>query len=241
MRDSSRAFLVLLFAVTAILFLSGKAHAEGRLVSVGDHKLFLNCTGIHQGATILLLAGANDTTAIWDKVQPAIANFTEVCSYDRLGLGQSDHFYYTQSVEQITQDLHALLENGDIAPPYILVGHSMGGIYARSFASAYPTSTGGLIFVDSAHEEQVWRFARISKSLLFEYPDYPNAWKLSQEGFLPDGKRLDWHLDVPLIVLEHGITWPRYDFKGMSPEQYEVLKQTLNTAVTPLTSTVPWA
>jgi pimeloyl-ACP methyl ester carboxylesterase len=222
-----KALLSLGFCIVFVLH--GRCSAgEGQKISVGDHSLFLNCTGTSHGSTVILIAGSGDTSAIWSKVQPGVATFTKVCSYDRWGLGESDHLYSKQSVKQITQDLHTLLENGDVKPPYILVGHSVGGIYARNFASTYPASISGLVFVDSAHEEQVWRFAKISSSLLFEYPEYPDVWKLGQAGYLPDRRLLDWHLNVPLIVLEHGITWPRYDFKGMSPEQYQDLKVALS-------------
>jgi pimeloyl-ACP methyl ester carboxylesterase len=99
-----------------------------------------------------------------------------------------------------------------VKPPYILVGHSIGGIYARKFTDSYPVS--GLVFVDSADEEQVWRFERISDSLLFEYPAWPDVNKLAQAGFLPPGSLLKWHHDIPLIVLEEGIMWPQGTSRG---------------------------
>ena len=84
----------------------------------------------------------------------------------------------------------------------------------------------GLVFVDSADEEQVWRFERISHSLLFEYPAWPDVNKLAQAGFLPPGALLKWHHDIPLIVLEEGIMWPQGTFKGLTESQYEDLKAT---------------
>ncbi len=72
----------------------------------------------------------------------------------------------------------------------------------------------------------MWRFEKISHSLLFEYRDWPNTYKLGEQGWLPPGSLLTWHADVPLIVLEHGLNWPRGTFKGLTEEQYQVLNQT---------------
>jgi hypothetical protein len=80
----------------------------------------------------------------------------------------------------------------------------------------------GLVFVDSADEEQVWRFERITPGLMFEYPGWPNFNKLAQAGWLTPGA---WHHDVTLVVLERGM-WPRTAFRGMTESQYQDLKTT---------------
>jgi len=215
-----------LFSVYIALCLPSQGE-EGRRISVGNHSLFLDCTGIQKGATVILLAGAgNDTTAIWDKVQPKVATFAPVCSYDRMGMGQSDHLPRKQSEAEIVEDLHQLLRNAKIPPPYVLVGHSMGGIYARKFAETYPNTVAGFVFVDSAHEEEVWRYATIAPMLLSEFEEWPNWGKLQDQGWLLPGSALQWQSDVPLIVLEHGIMWPRGTFKGMSEGQYQDVQDT---------------
>jgi pimeloyl-ACP methyl ester carboxylesterase len=203
------------------------AQVEGRKVSVGDYRLFLNCTGDAPGPTVILLAGGGSTASVWSKVQPQVAEFARVCSYDREATGMSDATIPPkQTAVEIAEDLHALLVNGSVKPPYVLVGHSIGGVYARVFTSSYPTMVSGLVFVDSADEEQVWRFEKISHSLLFEYKEWPDRYRLAQQGFLPPGALLKWHCDVPLIVLEHGITWPRGIFKGMTESEYQETKDT---------------
>jgi pimeloyl-ACP methyl ester carboxylesterase len=199
----------------------------GRKVSVGSYSLFLDCTGSTPGPTVILLAGSGSTSKVWSKVQSEVAGFARVCSYDRMGLGQSDRTIPpTQTAWEIAEDLHSLLLNAGIAPPYILVGHSIGGIYARKFTDIYPTMVSGLVFVDSADEEQVWRFERITPVFMFEYPGWPNVNKLAQAGWLRQGGLLAWHHDVPLVVLERGITWPRTAFRGMTESQYQDLKTT---------------
>jgi len=200
---------------------------EAQRISVGDHSLFLDCTGIQKGPTVILLAGAgDDTTAIWDKVQPNVAAFSRVCSYDRMGMGQSDHIPRKQSETEIVEDLHQLLTNAKVPAPYVLVGHSMGGIYARKFAETYPNTVAGFVFVDSAHEEQVWRYTKIAPMLLSEYQEWPNWLKLQDQGWLLPGSTLQWRTNVPLIVLQHGVEWPRGMFKGMSEAQAEDVKDT---------------
>jgi pimeloyl-ACP methyl ester carboxylesterase len=204
-----------------------KSEDTGRKVSVGSYNLFLDCTGSAPGPTVILLAGSGSTSKVWSRVQGGVAGFARVCSYDRMGLGQSDRAIPpTQTAWDIVEDLHSLLLNAGIAPPYILVGHSIGGIYARKFMEAYPTMVSGLVFVDSADEEQVWRFERITPILMFEYPGWPNVNKLAQAGWLTPGGLLAWHHDVPLVVLERGITWPRTAFRGMTESQYQDLKTT---------------
>ena len=183
----------------------------------------------------------DNTTDVWKKVQPEIAAFATVCSYDRMEVGQSDHFGRKQTEDEIVRDLHQLLTNAGVMPPYILVGHSMGGIYARKFAEVYPGTVSGFVFVDSAHEEQVWRYAKIAPMLLFEYPEWPYYGKLQAQGWLLPGQVLKWKTDAPVIVLEHGKTWPRGMFKGMSEEQYQNVKDTWHAMQLDLSTRSPYS
>lgn len=229
--------LVLLISCT---FSSPLLADTAQKVSVGDHSLFLDCNGSGKGPTVIFLSGAGrDTTAIWNKVQPGVAAFASACSYDRMNMGQSDNSAHRQTEQEIVEDLHLLLTNAKVAPPYILVGHSMGGLYARKFTETYPASVSGLVFVDSADEEQVWCYAKIAPMLLFEYPEWPNWSRLEAQGWLPPEQALKWKTDVPLIVLEHGIMWPRGYFKGMSEEQYQNLKDTWHAMQVDLSTRSP--
>jgi len=230
-----------------ILFLSCVPHLsfaadDTRRISVGDHSLFLDCRRTEKGPTVILLAGAgmDNTTNVWNKVQPELAAFASVCSYDRMEVGQSDHFGRKQTEAEIVEDLHQLLTIAKVMPPYILVGHSMGGIYARKFAETYPGTVSGFVFVDSAHEEQVWRYAKIAPMLLFEYPEWPYYGKLQAQGWLLPGQSLEWKTLAPVIVLEHGKTWPRGMFKGMSEEQYQDVKDTWHAMQIDLSTRSPY-
>ena len=120
----------------------------GRLVDVGGHKMHLHCTG--QGTpTVILESGLWDDSIVWHSVQPEIAKLTRVCSYDRAGLGYSDpRPDQVPDSRNIARNLHALLANAGVNPPYILVGHSFGGLTMPLFAARYPEQTAGVVLVD---------------------------------------------------------------------------------------------
>jgi len=124
----------------------------GDKVDVGGYQLYLYCTGTGS-PTVILEAGLEGDDISWKSVQPEVAQFTRVCSYDRAGLAHSDYGPTPRDAEMSAADLHTLLTTADMAPPYVLVGHSFGGLLIRRFASDYPEDVDGLIFVDSVHED----------------------------------------------------------------------------------------
>lgn len=125
----------------------------GKFVDLGDHQLHLYCTG-SGSPTVILESGSINTYMSWSRVQPEVAEFTRVCSYDRAGLGWSSAIEKPLSGSQITENLHRLLNEVGIKPPYILAGHSRGGLYVRAFQEQYPETVSGLILVDSAFEPE---------------------------------------------------------------------------------------
>jgi pimeloyl-ACP methyl ester carboxylesterase len=125
----------------------------GQRIDVGGFKMHIHCTG--QGsATVILESGLGDTYVSWRKVQPQIAKFAHVCSYDRAGLGFSDSSSLPRTSKVMAEELHALLEAAKIAPPYVLVGHSMGGFNVRLFASLYRNEVAAMVLLDSSHPDQ---------------------------------------------------------------------------------------
>jgi hypothetical protein len=102
----------------------------GQLVDVGGYKLHLYCTG-EGSPTVILDALFPGTDSNWVWVQPKIAKTTRVCAYDRAGHGWSDSGPEPRDAEQQARELHTLLTNAGIAGPYILVGHSLGGLSVR--------------------------------------------------------------------------------------------------------------
>lgn len=129
----------------------------GTMVDVDGHKMHIDCVG--EGTpTVILDAGLGDTYLSWRKVQPEIAKFARVCSYDRAGLGYSQSASGPRTSKVIAEQLHALLQAAGIRPPYVLVGHSMGGYDVRLYANSYPTDVAGMVLVDASHPDQDKRF-----------------------------------------------------------------------------------
>lgn len=128
----------------------------GQLTNVGEYNMHIYCTG-EGNPTVILEAGLNDFFVTWSKIQPEVAKVTRVCSYDRAGLGWSESSLYPRTSDVMVEELHTLLRNTGIEGPYILVGHSFGGIVMRRFVQQYPDEVAGMVLVDSAHEEQLAR------------------------------------------------------------------------------------
>ncbi len=119
---------------------------------VGGYALFMECAGEGSPA-VILDAGFGLDHFTWLHVQPEVGRFTRVCSYDRAGLGQSEAAPTPRTSQDIVQDLHTLLGNAAIRGPYVLVGHSFGGMNARLYADQYPTEVVGMVLVDARHED----------------------------------------------------------------------------------------
>ncbi len=130
----------------------------GKLFDVGGYKMHIVCVGEGEPATILE-SGLGDSYLSWRKVQAQIAQFSRVCSYDRAGLGYSDSSSRRPRTSKVmAEELHALLRAANIAPPYILVGHSLGGLNVRVFTRLYRNEVAGMVLVDSSHPDQEKRF-----------------------------------------------------------------------------------
>jgi pimeloyl-ACP methyl ester carboxylesterase len=120
----------------------------GELIDVGGHSLHLRCSG-SGSPTVILEPGAGEMSAGLAWIEPAVADDTRVCVYDRAGRGWSDAADAPQDAAGIATDLHTLLERGDLPGPYLLVGHSFGGLYVLTFAALYPDEVAGMVLVDS--------------------------------------------------------------------------------------------
>ena len=129
----------------------------GKLIDVGGRVMHIDCTG-ETSPTVILDSGLGDTYDSWRKVQPEIAKFARVCSYDRAGLGYSEPSSQPRTSRVIATELHTLLRAAGVNPPYVLVGHSMGGYDVRLYASLYPDEVVGMVLVDASHPDQETRF-----------------------------------------------------------------------------------
>jgi pimeloyl-ACP methyl ester carboxylesterase len=158
--------------------------------------------------TVVFEAGLGETLDSWEKVLPAVAGFTRVVSYDRSALGLAERAGSPRTAEHVAQDLHRALRNAKVAPPFILVGNSAGGLYSRVFAHLYPGEVAGMVLVEPSSEEyEEWlhdKHPEVFQTATNElerstqgFRDHVAAWEVSLEQ-----ARRAWPLPrVPVLVL----------------------------------------
>jgi pimeloyl-ACP methyl ester carboxylesterase len=121
----------------------------GQLIDVGGHKLHISCTG-SGSPTVILEAGLGEPAVMMSGwIQPGVATATRVCVYDRAGKGWSESAESPRDGIAIATDLHTLLRRAQIDGPYVLAGHSSGGVYVQVFAARYPDEVAGMVLLDS--------------------------------------------------------------------------------------------
>lgn len=154
-------FVVLLFlaVVGAVYQTIATSRAEqaypppGEMVDVGGYSLHINCVG-KGGPTVILDAGSGEMSAHWVWVQREISDTTRVCAYDRAGIGWSEMGPQPRDARRISGELHTLLAEAGIEGPYVLVGHSFGGLYMQTYAARYPDEVAGVALIESSHPDQ---------------------------------------------------------------------------------------
>jgi pimeloyl-ACP methyl ester carboxylesterase len=172
----------------------------GRLVAIGGGRsLYLNCTG-SGSPTVVLEAGFGGNNTNWSAVQPPLSRTTRTCAYDRAGLGSSLPMPGVHDASDEIADLQRLLAAARVPPPYVLVGHSYGGLLVRLFAHAHARETAGVVLVDAMGHDQDRRARQIARA-----PTLPAV----EDGVnLRAGERLDAKVrtigDTPLVVITHG-------------------------------------
>jgi pimeloyl-ACP methyl ester carboxylesterase len=146
----------------------------GRLVDVGGYRLHIMTAG-HGSPAVVVIPALGSGGSEWLGVQQAIARETAGCVYDRAGLGWSDSPLRRRSAATMAGELHGLLQGVGCSPPYVLVGHSLGGLVARFFIQRYRGEVAGLALIDSSHPGQRGRLPKT------EMRDYPGG-KLLEAG-----------------------------------------------------------
>jgi pimeloyl-ACP methyl ester carboxylesterase len=127
--------------------------APGRLVALDGFRLHIQCSG--QGTPAVVCdAALGGSSLSWSLVQPDLARITTVCSYDRAGFAWSDAGPMPRTAGRIADELRTLLDRADVPTPYVLTGHSFGGLVVRIFASRYRRDTAGVVLIDPAHPEE---------------------------------------------------------------------------------------
>ena len=146
--------------------LAAKYPPPGKMVptGVGGYRLHINCQG-RGSPTVVIEPGNGDFSLCWGHVQREVAKFTRICTYDRAGLGWSERSPQPRTAHDIVKDLHTLLARAGVEPPYVLVGHSLGGPLVRLYAHEHPDQVVGMVLVDAAHEEQWLRYPEAVRRL----------------------------------------------------------------------------
>src|ERR1700751_4982221 len=121
----------------------------GQRVDIGGRNINLHCAG-SGSPTVILMAGIFSWSVVWYKTEPVIARKTRVCAFDRAAYGFSDPAPRPQVLTESVSDLHAALKSAKLPAPYVLVGHSLGGLEARLFAQRWPQELAALVLVDTS-------------------------------------------------------------------------------------------
>lgn len=133
---------------------------QRRYIDVGGYHLAMQKAGAGW-PTVVIEPGSGRSSAEWQEIVASVARVTRVVSYDRAGLGESEPAPTPRTFADQVADLHALLRAADISPPYVLVGHWLGGLLSLLYAHSYPREVAGMVLIDSAHPNQGRRTAAL--------------------------------------------------------------------------------
>lgn len=173
-----------------------------QMVDVGGYSLNIAISGTGS-PTVVFESGMGATMQSWGRVQAEVAGFTQVVTYDRAGMGKSEQGPLPRSSERIAVELHTALKNVSVTPPYVLVGHSIGGIHIRVFAKMYPKEVAGIVLIDPSSED-------FFKQLEVRFPE---LWKKIKEmegrglSLAPQGVRRELEA-IDLDINQAKAAWP---------------------------------
>ncbi len=159
------ASLVLLVVIVGVVYeMMGRSRAarefppQGQLVDIGGRRIQLDCRGTGS-PTVIFESGLDINGSLsWSAVHDEVAKTTRACAYSRAGIMWSDPKDGPQNAKAIAEDLHATLVKAGEKPPFVLVGHSLGGPYIMTYTKYFGADVAGLVFVDASHPDQVQRF-----------------------------------------------------------------------------------
>ncbi len=156
--------LVVVIVVPIIVGLTVKTFKSvpppaGELYDVGGYRLHINCIGPKDPSgsylpTVVVETGAGSVSSLYHWIQQGVSETTQVCLYDRAGLGRSDESGLPRDSETVSKALHALLDKAEIKRPFVFAGHSIAGFYMRQYVELYPGDVAGIAFLDASHPGQ---------------------------------------------------------------------------------------
>jgi pimeloyl-ACP methyl ester carboxylesterase len=152
--DFKKAIMKIYFTLTLLLLISLLSYSQEKLVKVNGHSFNVYVKGFDNrnknSPAIIFENGLGVGLSTWNTVIDQLSTVAPVFAYDRSGEGKSDKVFQMPTARLVAENLKSLLTSLNISPPYILVGHSMGGLYIRGFSGFYPNDVAGLVFIDPA-------------------------------------------------------------------------------------------
>lgn len=220
---------------------------KSQLSKINGYELFSKYY-INGSPTVLFEAGMGDSSETWASIQNKISLFTTTFSYDRAGIGKSDTSAIPRTCLDIVEDLFELLQKISVKPPFILVGHSFGGLVSRVFASMYPNLVVGIILVDAVPEYKELAFEKVLPNHLLtanrEYYSNPmlNSEKIDKIKSYKQVDKYKCVFEFPLTVITRGLPdnyeegWPnqkileveqklQFEFKKLSSDNKIIVAQ----------------
>ncbi|MBV9081679.1 MAG: alpha/beta hydrolase [Acidobacteriaceae bacterium] len=185
-------------------------HQQGKYVQAGHLKLNLDCTGKRdspRSPVVVLDSGLGVPALGWILVQPEVAKFARVCSYDRAGYGWSDPGLEPRTSVRIAKELKSLLDKAGEHAPYVMVGHSFGGFNVRIFTSLFPADVAGLVLVEGSHEDEDRRMAELLPASVIKREEKVDQWNERKDRFL---KPLRFWLGIRRLEVQTGWGTPDY-------------------------------
>jgi len=177
--------LLIILAGLCLRMFSAKPQPQGKIVDIGEFKLHINSTGEkNKKPTLVIEGGGGMATEYYHWLSEGLKDNMRVVRYDRAGIGYSDASITTRDPETIARELHALLGKAGELPPYIMVGHSLGGPYIRVFTELYPNEVKGMVLLDTTHPERAARITSIPKKSSFKFKSM--VWMYKFQGLLAD-------------------------------------------------------
>ena len=178
----------------------------GQMVDVGGFRMHIHCQGDPAaGPAVVMDAGNGEPAMAWAAVLPGVARFTRACAFDRAGLGWSETSPNPRTLANYVEEQRTLLARAGVEPPYVLAGHSAGGLYARVHAHLYPDEVVGMVLVDAAHEEMDVRpppsLMKLNKRAMnlmgCAFPLFQMMGSLGLMALIPGGVDRMWPSPIP--------------------------------------------
>ncbi len=183
------------------------------MIDIGGYRLCIQCTGEGK-PTVIIDAGSGEGLKEYQWLQSQVAMFTRVCAYDRAGLGKSEKGPKPRTSKQMVKELHTLLSNAHVEPPYVLLGHSMSGLNVRLFAAEYPSEVVGIVLLDPTPSDILQRlnslWGKVRTKIFWTLQVATAGEGMTKQDFSTSFEQVTASQlpDVPLIVISAGQPLP---------------------------------